>query len=236
MLTIVSEMKNKKTLLSVSGSIFTLLLMLLYSCGEKKPEKAVKQNEVEYSKIYVMYGKVPFETTRKSLDTLVARFPNYPLAWAFYGRILYDLNQNDSAIQAYKKAVSFDSTFVIGYQGIGGIYNQIDNSDSALYYLQKAITLRDSSSFTLTMLAKVYLKKNEPEKSKVLADKLYARNETTSLQCFNLSYIYHKLKEEDRSALQYQKAIALGIKDTLGASQVLTNKLRIEDYYKRNNY
>ena len=213
--------------------------LFFYACRhkEQKPEQNIEyQHYLHYKDIYNAYGKAPSDTTQKQLEDFLKEFPADARAWTFYARFLYNQNKVDAALAAYRKAIENNPRYTESYSGAGAIFNTKDNNDSAAYYLNKAVELHDSSAYTFLNLSMLYMKLKEKEKSLAFADSAFVKQDSSAAVCAGLGFIYSELKEKNKSAQLVQMAKTYGLKDTASFVDVLNKKLRIEQYYRLNNY
>ncbi len=170
------------------------------------------------------------------LDSFLLVYPTDSRAWAFYGRVKYDMNLPEDALVAYRNSIRFESLFSEGYLGLGSVFNVLNNYDSAEFYLNKALLLNDSSAYTYLNLSMLKMKKGEKANSFSLADSAYFYEDSSAVICSGLSYVYAQQKARQKSAEMFERAVSLRLKDTATFSQVLQGTVKIEDYYRKNKY
>ena len=212
-------------------------LLMIFSCRHKaryrEPDKKM-QASIAYKNIYDSYQTISKDSVKLRMEQFLSNFPEHSSGWNLYGWLLFELNQPDSAVLAYKKAVELAPESASGYAGAGAIYNTMNQNESAEAYLLKAISLHDSSAYTFLNLSMLYMKKNESAKSFAYADSSFAHGDSLTAVCEGLSFIYHKQNEEKKSLKMYQQAVHLGLKDTALFNKVLSGAIKIEDYYRHN--
>jgi Tfp pilus assembly protein PilF len=192
-------------------------------------------SNTEYKLLYDAHQTTSLDSVKLRTEKFLHNYPDYLAGWNFYGWVLFELNQPDSAITAYKRAIQISTTDASGYAGAGAVYNTLNQNDSAETYLLKAVELHDSSAYTFLNLSMLYMKKNERAKSYAYADSSFLRGDSLAAVCAGLSFVYHQQNEEIKSHKMYKRAMGLGLKDTTLFNKVLNGEIKIEDYY-RNKY
>lgn len=190
---------------------------------------------MEYKNIYTNYGKVPVDTTKAQLQDYLKHFPANAPAWVFYGRLQYDLNNIPEALHAYRTAAETNPRYPEAYSSIGAIYNFSGETDSAKWYLRKALELKDSSAYTYVTLAGLLLSEKNAG-AQALVDSAMARADSNAVIYAALSASYAQTADFKKSVEYYQRATALGLRDTDGFKQVLAGQTKLEDYYRKNKY
>ena len=219
--------------------VLICLLLAASSCKQRKPAaKPTKEqlHYLDYRKIFSAYKSAPLYYSKEMLDSFLLVYPTDSRAWAFYGRVKYDMNLPEEALVAYRNSIRFDSLFSEGYLGLGSVFNVLNNYDSAEFYLNKALLLNDSSAYTYLNLSMLKMKKGEKANSFSLADSAYLYEDSSAVICSGLSYVYAQQKARQKSAEMFERAVSLRLKDTATFSQVLQGTVKIEDYYRKNKY
>lgn len=218
-----------------------LILFCIFSISSCKPKvKSGSDKKYElysqYDEIFRTYGRVPLDSTEAKLNVLLAAFPEDARAWSFYARIMYDKGNYTQAIDAYRKTITYNPRFTMGYAGLGSLYNQLDQNDSALYYLEKAVELKDSSAYTFLNLSMLNLKTNNKERALAFIDSTIFTGDSSAAVYAGLSFVQHKLGNKAESDLLLQIAKENGLTDTASFDDVLAGKIRIDSFYKKNGY
>lgn len=226
--------------ISLRGSLLILfVLVFASSCRQKKTSHKPSKEQLhylDYRKIFSAYQSAPLYYSKEMLDSFLLNYPTDSRAWAFYGRVKYDMNLPEEALVAYRKSIQFDSLFSEGYLGLGSVYNVLNNYDSAEYYLNKSLLLNDSSAYTYLNLSMLKMKKGEKEGSFSFADSAFLYEDSSAVICSGLSYVYAQQKANDKSAAMFERAVSLRLKDTATFNQVLLGNVKLEDYYRKNKY
>lgn len=217
---------------------YFLFVLLLAGCRPKVKSSSDKLYEQykEYGKIYADYGKVPIDSTLTKVKAFLQSFPQDAQAWCFYARLLYDQDKLEEAKTAYRKAITFNPRFALGYSGLGSIFNQANQNDSAEFYLQKAIELHDSSAYTFMNLAMLNMKLDRKEAALAFVDSSILTGDSSAAVFAGLSFVTHHLGQKDQSRVLLQIARDLGLKDSALFEDVLADKVKIDSFYKKNNY
>ncbi|MBK8659984.1 MAG: hypothetical protein IPN22_14235 [Bacteroidetes bacterium] len=215
-----------------------LLLWSLYGCKEKVKSESDKQYDqyVAYEKIYAGYGQLPSDSTLLQIEQYLAGFPEDARAWSLLARLRYDRQEMSEAMAAYRKAITLNPRYTVGYAGLGSIFNQLDMNDSAAFYLEQAVALRDSSAYTFLNLALLNMKTNHKAEALAYVDSTILTGDSSAAVYAGLSFVNHQLGEAKTSAMLLQLAKELGLKDTLLFTEVLRGTVRIDSFYKKNGY
>lgn len=222
-------------------ALFSVVLLLFVFSGCKHRKKTEKTDNatlhyLDYGKIYAAYKSAPVYYAQEMLDSFLTAFPTDARAWAFYGRVMYDLNNTEKSVAAYRKSIQYDSLFADGYLGLGSVYTYLNQYDSANLYLNKALRLNDSSGYTYLNLSLLNMKADNKAQSLAYADSAFFHFDSSAVVCSGLSYIYAKQNQPQQSEAMFEKAIALHLKDTTTFREVLNGTLKLEDYYRKNKY
>jgi len=215
-----------------------LILFSLGACKrkEKKGEDKVFKQYKQYALIVKNYGVAPFDSTKLAVDTYLQTFPTDARAWAFLGRLYYDMNKLNEALAAYHQAIQLNPNMPEGYSGAGAIHGILDRTDSSIYYLTQALQHKDSSAYTFLNLAIQYTKTDTNKLTITsLVDSSLTKQPTASVYA-GLSFVMEKIGNSERSSALFDQAKAEGLKDTLGFVDVLSGKQKLYDYYLKNNY
>ncbi|MFN8321233.1 MAG: hypothetical protein U0T74_01120 [Chitinophagales bacterium] len=219
--------------------VLICLLLAAGSCKQRKPAaKPTKEqlHYLDYRKIFSAYKSAPLYYSKEMLDSFLLAYPTDSRAWAFYGRVKYDMNLPEEAMVAYRNSIRFDSLSSEGYLGLGSVFNVLNNYDSAEFYLNKALLLNDSSAYTYLNLSMLKMKQGQVAQSLALADSTFLREDSSAVICSGLSYVYDRLKLPAKSTEMFARAAALNLKDTASFREVMQGKLKLEDYYRKNKY
>lgn len=218
------------------GLLVAAMLVLASSCQNKNAastDPAQNRYYSDYQTIYSGYGKIPAASTAQQLENYLNEFPENAEAWMLQGNIFYEAAHYPAAILSYRKALQLQPENAIFNSALGAVYTVQNNTDSAEKYLLKAVAVNDSSASAFLNLSLVYMKKQMPEKCFAFADSAYTKANSSVDVCAGLSFIYHQMQEEKRSSEMFQRTLALGLKDTIALRQLLEQKIRLEDFYRR---
>ncbi len=216
--------------------LFTFL-MSENSCRQKArqrlPDKKVQMAN-EYKVIYESFRKIAADSVEQNLNAFLKKYPDNYAGRSFFAWILFELGHMDSSLNAYKQLIVLAPQKAEGYAGAGAVYNTLNQNDSAENYLLHAIALRDSSPYTFLNLSVLYMKKNEPFKSFAFADSCLLKGDSLPSVLAGLSFVYNKQNEKEKSNEFYQRAVLMGLSDTVSFLNVLRGEMKIEDYYRKN--
>jgi tetratricopeptide (TPR) repeat protein len=218
--------------------LFLLVLVSLTACKrkEKKGEDKLYLQYTQYNEIVKKYGVATTDSIKLALDEYIKTFPADARAWAFYGRVFFDLKQYEQSIAAYQKAIALNPNMAEGYSGAGAIFGVLEKPDSSICYLNQAIIHNDSSAYTYMNLSLMYLQLDSSKTAtSALADSALQKLPTAPVYA-GISYVMNQLGEKTRSENLFQKAKELELRDTLGFTEVLAGKRKLIDYYTNNNY
>ena len=212
-----------------------LLGFELYGCRNiASPSTDPKENTYfrVYNEIYNEWGKFPVDSTKQKLEAYLQEFPENADAQLLAGNINYCKGDYEKAILSYRKAVAIHPNQAIYCSALGTAYMVENKTDSAEKYLLKAIALKDSSLYTYLNTSVLYLKKLDKPKSLAFADSAYAKGNSLPVICSGLSFAFSQWNEKEKSRELLNRAITLGLKDTLAFNEVLAGKTKLEDYYR----
>lgn len=225
-----------KTYLFCFFSAFFFLASLTGCNHQPKPGTDNEENTYfsAYRDIYKNYGIQPVDTTKQLLETYLQEFPENDQAWLLYGNVCFKTGDYGNARVSYSKAIAIDNSKPVYYSALGTAYSAENMLDSAEKYLLKAIQLKDTSPYTLLNLAILYNKRNDVPKSETFADAAAMNRDSSAIIYSGLSYVYMRNGQKQKSHDMFEAAKALGLKDTSGLNDVLADKMRIEDFYRKN--
>lgn len=187
-----------------------------------------------YNEIYTQFGKLPADSIQQRLSVYLQEFPENADAQMLAGNIAYELGAYDSAVLRYKSAVSLHPQQAVYSSALGTVYLAQNQTDSAEKYLLKALTLKDSLPSTLLNASILYSKKEDWAKSSAYAQAVAnTPNLSPDIYC-GLSFVYNEWIDKEKSRQFYEKAVTLGLKDTVAFKQVLNGTIKLEDFYRQN--
>lgn len=220
---------------------YNFLLFIIFSslCGcNNKPAATTDPQQNRYfrlyNEIYNQWGKVPADSTQQKLDAYLQEFPENADAQMLAGNLAYWHADYEKAIAHNRAAIALQPGQAVYYSALGTVYNVQNRIDSAEKYLLKAVELKDSSLYTFLNISILYLKKQDKEKSFAFADSAYAKGNFSSAVCCGLSFVYHGWNDGEKSRDYFERAVAMGLKDTAAFKEVLAGKLKLEDFYRKN--
>ena len=140
-------------------TFISLLFIVACSSGQLK-SPASEGSKSAFSYYYDAIARVEageFESALANLDSAIALRPSVANFYQVKGWVYTQLNQPDSAIQAYKKCLRLKSHFPEVWISIGKLYMTVKRYDQAAFYLRKAVqAYPDSSAFHLLLAESYY--------------------------------------------------------------------------------
>ncbi|MBT6169587.1 MAG: tetratricopeptide repeat protein, partial [Flavobacteriaceae bacterium] len=126
-------------------------------------EKDVKTQptQTQLDSIVNLYSKGEFKEALTILKSLINEFPNNSLLYNIYGACLNEINETESAIINFKKAITIDSNYAEAYYNLGVVYQKITQNNKALECYQNAISLQHAYPTAHNNSGIIYLEKEE---------------------------------------------------------------------------
>jgi len=94
-----------------------------------------------FDEIVYLLSKNNVENASKLVSMCIKKFPNSPIGYWGYGRILVEEKKYDEAIANFEKAISVDDNFKSAYYRLGVTYQLKGEREKAVSYLTKFLTL-----------------------------------------------------------------------------------------------
>lgn len=116
----------------------------------------------------VNLGKKPSSTTKSTtadeemkrqaaeLEKILKDDPSNANAWVALGNIYFDLNQNEKAIEAYKKGLELNSKQPDVWSDLGTVYFRLQQYDQSIEQFKKAIEINPKHAKAFYNLGVVY--------------------------------------------------------------------------------
>jgi len=143
-----------------------------------------------------------FEKAGKLFSDLMAENQNNPEYFFYQGEVFQDLNQLESSIIAFKKAVSIDSTHLRSLFQLGKYYVVRQEKNEAFLYIDKGLEFYESDISLINLKALALYNNNEYEKSIPFFERLIALGEEKK-------HIYTKLADAYFKEWEFEKAKAI---------------------------
>ena len=188
----------------------------LYSHDIVYLEKSAKANAVYASILYTELStirnpqrirSVAAESEKYYKQTLKI-YPGYINAWNNLGIIYFSYQRRPAeAIDCWRKAVYYDSTYATPLVNIAMAYEQMNRADSAEIYYLKAIKTKKNYAVAYSKLGELYFKQGELQKAIAINEKLMETESASEIPYVNIGNYYMYNADTVKAIDMWEKAI-----------------------------
>jgi Tfp pilus assembly protein PilF len=182
-----------------------LMLLSLAGCGERSSRSRLSPKEIE------TLGALRKSDPRSAVVKLKQQLETKPrddTAWTLLGHSYEDLDQDEEADAAYRKALEINPRQFQALTGIGILSSKKGKLDEAMAYYEKAIIIDPSYAQGYSSMTVIALKRGQDVKALEYAQKGYDLDKTDPVVAANLAVAYHyngKLELRDKMTEEAQK-------------------------------
>lgn len=163
----------------------------------------------------------------KHFKQATAVYPQYPDAWNNLGEVfLLLLNEPDSAIQYFQKAVDNNPEFTAAFYNLGYTYQVTGQPEKAIPHYEKALELEPYEIRAMSNLAQLYQKTGQTEKAVSLNEDIIMIEPGLDLPYINLGTYAMKSGEAAKALEYFEKAIQLNPNN-------YELNMRLRNYYQK---
>ncbi len=207
-------------------------------------KEALKINELTYKYSYralaaIYKRKSDYESVRINLKKVVEISPSGE-SYNDLGIMYDEMEQNDSAIANYKKAIQLEPTFKYAFHNIGLVFYDGMKLDSANYYFQKVLDIDPNDIPSLNSIGSTYYTMKEYEEAKRYYKRAISLDSNYIFSNYNLGLIYEIIKNNDSAIYFYAQTLELDSTYTraLTGFNVIEGLLGLEitDLYQQRKY
>jgi len=188
----------------------------LYSHDIVYLEKSAKANAVYASILYTELStirnpqrirSVAAESEKYYKQTLKI-YPGYINAWNNLGIIYFSYQRRPAeAIDCWRKAVHYDSTYATPLVNIAMAYEQMNRADSAEIYYLKAIKTKKDYAVAYSKLGDLYCKRGELQKAIAINEELMETENASEIPYVNIGNYYMYNADTVKAIDMWERAI-----------------------------
>jgi Tfp pilus assembly protein PilF len=168
--------------------LLLVVLVFLLGCGDTSP---VGRTSSDLDAISTIYRQGDPKTAIEKLNEYLKSKPNDDVAWTILGNAYLDLNQNEKAETAYKKALEINSNGFQAITSMGILRRKQGKYDEALAYYEKALAINPKYAQAYSSMTVIALKQEKDTKALEYAKKAYDLDKTDPVIVANLAVAYH---------------------------------------------
>lgn len=220
------------SLWTIFGLAVYLLLNSACNTPEEKGDRQTNQFVVRYNEIYSDYGNIPFDSSLIAVNQFLIDYPMDAKSWLLKGRLFYSLNETDSALACYKKAISIQSNVSMGYSFIANHFAHQGLKDSAFFYFDKAFAQGDSTSLTRLTYWLAQTCFQIPTDTYSLKKIRHSSSDSTISVFIRKSYLLHLIGDQEGMNSAFSTAIQLGFRDTIAFRELQFHKMTVDSFFR----
>ena len=167
--------------------VFAVLLFLV-GCGDSPP---VGRPSSDLDAISTIYRQGQPKAAIEKLHEYLKSKPNDEVAWTILGNAYQDLDQNEKAEAAYKKALEINANGFQAITSMGILLRKQGKYDEALAYYEKAVAINPRYAQAYSSMTVIALKQEKDTKALEYARKAYDLDKTDPVIVSNLAVAYH---------------------------------------------
>lgn len=155
--------------------------------------------------------------------------PRDDLAWTMLGHAYEDLEQDDEAEAAYRKALDIDPQRFDALTGMGILCRKSSKYDQAMEYYEKAIAINPRWGNAYSSMTVISLKQGKDAKALEYAKKGYDLDKTDPVAIANLAVAYHYNGMAELRDEMTEEAKSLGYKNVDSLHKIYSGELTVRD-------
>lgn len=164
---------------------FFFCLLFVFSCNDKT------RNILIINQIDRLFQEGKYEQAKTSIDSFINLNSKNELAWTLKGQIEEKLDNNQSAAEAYNKALEINPKAAKALTGMGIISRKNGDYDQSAGYYYKAIKANPNYAPAYSSLVTIELKRKNFENAVKFGEKGYLLEKEDPVIIANLSIAYH---------------------------------------------
>jgi len=170
---------------------------------KKNPAKSELENVMN------LYSSGSFEESLNAISELIDDYPNEPLLFNICGACFNEIGQSQSAIKAFKKAISIKPDYAEVHFNLGVVFQQTGQIDESFKSYEKAISINHSYPLAHNNIGMIYLKKRALNEAVKSFEWAVAYNPNYVEAHNNLGVAFQELMLYEKAKEQYEKALSI---------------------------
>lgn len=215
------------------GAVIGVFLLILISSCQKTAEKTDKQTNMfvlRHKTIFEQYGKKPVDSLLRDIQFFLKDYPFDAKSWVFQGRLFFDLNNMDSSLICYRKAVQLDPQIPGGYCSLACLFSLSGQVDSANAYFQNAFLSGDTSSFTRLSYSLFQYKSQGAMDTAFFLTLKETKEDSTPAYFLRKAYFFHQVHQVERRDEAFLTARFIGFTDTMAYRSLIMDSISLEEF------
>ncbi len=206
--------------------VLLAVLLFLPGCRDASPADRTSSDLDAISQIY-QRGET--KAAIEKLNEYLKSKPKDSLAWTILGHAYLDLDQNEKAEAAYKKALEINSKGFQAITGMGILRRKQGKHDEALAYYEKALAINPKYAQAYSSMTVIALKQQKDKKALEYAKKGYNLDKTDPVIVANLAVAYHYNGMSELRDKTTEEARRLGHTNIDRLKKIYSGELTVRD-------
>ena len=165
--------------------------------------------EVHIQSIFALYSNGHIQEALDTIKALIKDYPNDPWLYNISGVCYKSINQLDSAVQSFEKALSIKSDDIKACFNLGIIYMEIGQLDTAVKFYEKVLALNLNNTDAQYNLAITFEALGQVDAAVKSYEKVLALKPDHFASYNNLGVIFNELGQFEKAITSYKKAITI---------------------------
>lgn len=196
-------------------------------CGHPASAHVREERALDLNDIAAIYRRGDLRQSKALLLDYIGKNPSDVLAWMILGNVYKDLDEDEGAEHAYRKAIELDPQAYQAYGGLGILYRIKGDLDLAVSYYNRAIEINPRYAQAYSSMSIIELKRNHDSRALELAEKAYKLDNKDPVLASNLAVMYHynnRFADRDR---MYEESRKLGYHDMQALDRIFRGELTV---------
>ncbi|HET7853858.1 MAG TPA: tetratricopeptide repeat protein [Candidatus Methylomirabilis sp.] len=206
--------------------LLLVVLLFLLGCGDTSP---VGRSSSDLDAISKIYKQGDPKSAIEKLNEYLKSKPNDDMAWTILGNAYLDLDQQENAEAAYKKALEINSNGFQAITSMGILRRKQGKYDEALAYYEKALAINPKYAQAYSSMTVIALKQEKDAKALEYAKKAYDLDRTDPVIVANLAVAYHYNGMAELRGKTTKEAKKLGYAKIDRLEKIYSGELTIRD-------